>query len=428
VQGRLWKLPEPWTPRTRLPLLGKRPERVSHSYHKASSSTECYLCCRLTLLPVLPVAQRRDRLAFQVAPKTRLDSEWLVALLARRPLAETIFVDSSVFDNRTSLAVWEALFDRSGGVTIIPSIAREIAPWVVAQPQHCAAQAVRLLDPSIDLWTSDLPTSVDRDVFLYYVSLLSLRKKVHSLVKIQIAERRRTDEAAVHEPHIWESVQQQFGERGMMLAKKGQARVGSENRFTDEKLVVAALLHGITTGRPVCIITKDEDIQEQFYKLAWLLDTQYRGHLLARIFAEGKREFRTVPMPMASPGTAELFAGDDNILLERTTHLQDVLPEFYRPVGLNCLLVGEYCSHMTFMAEAEMGQLLLSKAATSGLNTDSLGGRNCHVAVPHRMSRPYAAIVNDIRATVPDSSAKVSLMDASHVVMCAERFGTRRDL
>src|SRR2546430_14234349 len=30
----LWKLPEPWTHRTRPPLLGKRTRRVSHSYHR----------------------------------------------------------------------------------------------------------------------------------------------------------------------------------------------------------------------------------------------------------------------------------------------------------------------------------------------------------------------------------------------------------
>jgi hypothetical protein len=43
----LWKLPEPWTPRTRPPLLGTRPERVSHSYHKASFVNR--------VLPMLPV-------------------------------------------------------------------------------------------------------------------------------------------------------------------------------------------------------------------------------------------------------------------------------------------------------------------------------------------------------------------------------------
>jgi hypothetical protein len=39
--------PEPWTPRTRPPLLGTRLERVSHSYHKASFVNR--------VLPMLPV-------------------------------------------------------------------------------------------------------------------------------------------------------------------------------------------------------------------------------------------------------------------------------------------------------------------------------------------------------------------------------------
>ena len=34
----LWKLTEPWTHSTRPPLLGKRTERVSHSYHRFFSS------------------------------------------------------------------------------------------------------------------------------------------------------------------------------------------------------------------------------------------------------------------------------------------------------------------------------------------------------------------------------------------------------
>src|SRR4029453_18238398 len=32
-----WKLPEPWTPRTRPPLLGKRRNRVFHSSHRPHS-------------------------------------------------------------------------------------------------------------------------------------------------------------------------------------------------------------------------------------------------------------------------------------------------------------------------------------------------------------------------------------------------------
>lgn len=57
LKNQIEELMNDGTPRTRPPLLGKRPKRVFHSYHKASLSTECYLCCRLTLLPILPVAQ-----------------------------------------------------------------------------------------------------------------------------------------------------------------------------------------------------------------------------------------------------------------------------------------------------------------------------------------------------------------------------------
>ena len=43
----LWKLPEPWTPRTRPPLLGTRRERVSHKLPQRQHSS--------TVLPMLPV-------------------------------------------------------------------------------------------------------------------------------------------------------------------------------------------------------------------------------------------------------------------------------------------------------------------------------------------------------------------------------------
>src|SRR2546423_15703584 len=45
----LWKLPEPWTPRTRPPLLGKPTERVFHSSHRPSSARSGYV---LSLTPI----------------------------------------------------------------------------------------------------------------------------------------------------------------------------------------------------------------------------------------------------------------------------------------------------------------------------------------------------------------------------------------
>ena len=58
----LWKLPEPWTHRTRPPLLGKRRERVSHSSHSHPPQGEKDKEPRLTERPApkSPLAGRRD--------------------------------------------------------------------------------------------------------------------------------------------------------------------------------------------------------------------------------------------------------------------------------------------------------------------------------------------------------------------------------
>src|SRR5258706_9874411 len=42
----LWTLPQPWTPRTRPTLLGKRPERVSHSVHRRHSRKSGQITCQ----------------------------------------------------------------------------------------------------------------------------------------------------------------------------------------------------------------------------------------------------------------------------------------------------------------------------------------------------------------------------------------------
>ena len=60
-ENRLWKLPEPWTPRTRPPLLGKLPRTQfptasTGPFFFLSPPEKCYPCSRLTLLPMFPVA------------------------------------------------------------------------------------------------------------------------------------------------------------------------------------------------------------------------------------------------------------------------------------------------------------------------------------------------------------------------------------
>jgi hypothetical protein len=76
-------------------------------------------------------------------------------------------------------------------------------------------------------------------------------------------------------------LQQVFGPRGQLIAAKARGKQGI-TRSTDEEVVYVAIAHALRSGQPTAILTKDEDIQEQFYKLVWLIDTHYRGFLFAR--------------------------------------------------------------------------------------------------------------------------------------------------
>ena len=88
-------------------------------------------------------------------------------------------------------------------------------------------------------------------------------------------------------------LQQEVGERGFMLAKKGLAKVSCSNFAPDEILVGKALLEVLYAGREVVLVTKDEDIQEQLYKLIFLLETHYRamlfGEYLYKVCAKPKQ-------------------------------------------------------------------------------------------------------------------------------------------
>lgn len=190
--------------------------------------------------------------------------------------------------------------------------------------------------------------------------------------------------------------------------------------------------HGIETGREVVILSKDEDVLEQFYKLQWLLDTHYRAMLLADAYAAKPSRFVTHPMPTDSdPRLADAFIGDDGVLLERPPWLisgpgAPILPPHCRPVTVHCWIVGDKMTTMVFCAEREMERLLLTKAATGGLNTYKLGERNLHLwlaplDVPKHL-RGCAAVARDRRALSSSGRIEMPLFDANQAIYAGERF------
>ncbi|HUL84615.1 MAG TPA: hypothetical protein VLX89_03750, partial [Actinomycetota bacterium] len=87
------------------------------------------------------------------------------------------------------------------------------------------------------------------------------------------------------------------------MAKKGLR----ERTSADEEVVVEAIRHSIVSGQPVIVLTKDADLQEQFYKAIWLLDTHYRGALMARRFSEDRSGFEFLGPAPNVEGVGEYF-------------------------------------------------------------------------------------------------------------------------
>jgi hypothetical protein len=173
------------------------------------------------------------------------------------------------------------------------------------------------------------------------------------------------------------------------------------------------------------ILTKDEDIFEQFYKLQWLLDTHYRGMLLAKRFCANPSSFAHHAFPCTDPRIDLLFAPDKRLLIERSPELlQQILPVECDLVPIYCWVVGEKFSGIAFSAERGLEDVLATKARTGGLNTEGLNGQNCHIwlaplQIPMRF-RGCAAIVEDNRKSVPTTNIRIPLFDIFQTIYCGE--------
>lgn len=385
------------------------------------------------LLPPQPSPPGRvfvPRLTLRASPKAEYDVEGFARSVAAAPKDALFFCDTSLFDRRTYGRLWEALLNREGKVVVVPPVRRELEPWLASNPEHAAARAVLDGAPAVRFLGLDPDDWREHATLEYYVDLLGFRKRLLALERARFEEEhgRAPDEGEIRA--LKQGLNNNLGPRGYMLAKKGAEAEGSPNLCTDETLVYLAMKTAIQTGREVIILSKDEDVLEQFYKLQWLLDTHYRGMLLADLFARDPGRFVARPMPEDDPDLSEMFAaGDDGLLVERpgwliTGDAAPVLPPYCHPAVVHCMIVGERLSTMVFCAEREMERLLHTKAVTGGLNTYKLGGRNCHLwlaplDVP-RSLRGCAVVARDRR--VKAGLISMPLFDGNQAVFSGERF------
>ncbi len=366
------------------------------------------------------------------SPKSPYDSGEFCQGVADAPKDVVFFCDTSLFHRKTDAKLWEALLNREGKMAIVPPVRRELEPWLASNGEHPAAQAILNGEPSVEFSGIDPDDRRGKTAAEYYIQLLGLRKRLATARLWEFEEEHGRLPEDGERRKLMERLHEDLGPRGYMLAKKGTEVKNPDIFLTDETLVYLAMKDGIETGREVVILSKDEDILEQFYKLQWLLDTHYRAMLLADAYAAEPSRFVTHPMPASSdPRLKDAFIGDDGVLVERPLRLisgpgAPILPPYCCPVTVHCWIVGERLATMVFCAEREMERLLLTKAATGGLNTYKFGEKNLHLwLAPLNMPmalRGCAAIVGDRRTRSASGLTETPLFDANQAIYTGERF------
>lgn len=366
----------------------------------------------------------------QITPKLDYEVRQLCRMVADIPDDVLFFCDTSLFDDKTDVQFYAELLNREGKIVIVPPVGRELEPWLESRPAHPIAKAILDKESSVRFLGLRPSDKRERTAAEYYINLLGFRKRLLTLKLARFEEERGRPPNDDETRLLMRELHDEIGPRGYLLAKKGHESEGSPNFFTDEILVYLAMKTGIETGQDVVIVSKDEDILEQFYKLQWLLDTHYRGMLFADAYASDPSRFVTHSMPTeATPQLREAFVSNDNLLVERPLHFivgdaAPVLPPYCHPVIIHCWIVGTRLTQMAFCAEKEMKRLLDTKGVTGGLNTYKFGEKNCHLwlaplSVPKDL-RGCAAIASDSKTDF--GLAQIPLLDLNQTVFTGERF------
>lgn len=336
------------------------------------------------------------------------------------------FCDNSIFDDDAPAQLWSALFEGRAAARITPRILAELKPWADRRPNHPVNAALSAESDGLEVVSARDWTEPEQRSFIHYTNILGVRKRMLHWAEIAFANEfgrppREGDKSTIHG-----IAQRAVGERGFLLAKKGAGeQAAGALSFADEELVYTAVASALRTGRQTTILTKDEDLLEQFYRLIYLLDTHYRSMLVAQLYKHHFSTFRSHPMPRSGQWS-DFFQGENNILVERDGDLQDrVLAPSFKFVAVSCVLLGGRLQQMTFGAETEMQNLIVMKGRTRGRNTDLLGARNCHfylagLPAPSKDMPACFTVAEDRCHNVAEQL--IPHIEMNHGVMLVERF------
>jgi hypothetical protein len=174
----------------------------------------------------------------------------------------------------------------------------------------------------------------------------------------------------------------------------------------------------VATGRETVVLTKDEDVEEQLHKCWRLLDTHYRGMLLADSFIANPAAYPEEQLPSGISHVDDVFLSA-KLIRRSNDDLQRILPLNPRMCFANSWRSGvNGMTTLTVAVEREMERLLEIKSQHGCRNTNQLEGKNCHIwlaPLPIPMNfRDCAAIAED--RTVPANSLSIPFLDVQQAI------------
>lgn len=335
------------------------------------------------------------------------------------------FCDSSVFNDRLDPAIVEAMLAVPDRLVLTPFVIAESKEWLGRRPSHPLTKAIAKKEAKVMERKPPASGTTGRSGYLYYLWLLLMRRRPFEVAEMRFRDEHEREPNEQEQRELRAKVHKDLGPRGFMLASKGFSEVP-----TDEAISILAVEYALSTGRIAHVVTGDADVEDQFAKLIWLIDTHYRGMLLADRYSAdfarfAPRPFDPPPAFRKHPETCP-FELENATLIERgPAHLEHVLPTQPHCVAISCWHVSSSFSSMTFMAEQEMRSVLEVKDRTGGLNTDKLAGRNLHpwlAPLPLRSEdRDCALVAYDKRVALPYKQVAIPQFDILQCVANLER-------
>jgi hypothetical protein len=332
------------------------------------------------------------------------------------------FCDSTVFIAPTDECIWSSLL-RQKRTVLIPPMLKELR-WWLADSEGENREAWRQVnahlkgDRAAEVRTIDYIADVSSAAINYYINLLGLRKHIFGIVRERLTKELGKPPTKVE---ISNYCQQAGTSRAQLLGRQGENNKIPEHLYNDETLAVVAVLHAITTGEEVTIVTSDEAVLDQCCKLIDLLSWQYIALCLADEYCTNPARY---PVRIIDNPAPDSFSDSQiRILSKISSTATECWPRRYTSVLVHCMLLHQHVSRVTYKLDRQIRWLLDNKTRTNGLNTERLDGLNLHLFPAELVRRGYgdvAIIAHDMSIPTGGAAMRIAAHDVELVLHSIE--------